>query len=476
MLIEPAIWKTSPPVPVLQRPVREHVEVDNADLVVIRAALDAIPNAGEHELSYDEWRNAIFALHDATGGSDEGLTLAHEFSAKSSKYDGEFLDTRVWPYVRSERENAITVRTLYHMAAPYGFIDPTIAADFGDETAKVAATPLRFRFLQVGEFLQGKPPSWIVSGVIPDADLVVIYGESGSGKSFFALDLVACIVRGLPWREHRVTQCRAAYIAAEGANGFRNRIRAYQKANELPDLDLVVLPDAPNFMERGHINDVIVGLKAAGPVKLVVVDTLAQVMPGANENAGEDMGKVLGHCKAIRRATGAVVVLIHHSGKDATRGARGWSGLKGATDAEIEIVRADHDRVATITKMKDGEDGAEFGFKLQQVPVGADDAGEIITSCVVEATAAVARERRAKAIKGEKQKLVWQVVIDLLGLDGGQPTVTEVIDEAVNRIPFDTAEGKRDKRREHALRALDGLIASNRVVVAEGKVGVPDAE
>ncbi len=146
-MITADIWKMSKPVPVLQRPVREHVEVDNADLVVIRAALDAIPNAGEHELSYDEWRNAIFALHDATGGSDEGLTLAHEFSAKSSKYDGEFLDTRVWPYVRSERENAITVRTLYHMAAPYALLMRSAVARSIDNEADLDIRALAQRLL-----------------------------------------------------------------------------------------------------------------------------------------------------------------------------------------------------------------------------------------------------------------------------------------------------------------------------------------
>lgn len=473
MTLTADLWKTSPPVPVLTRPVREHVEVDDADLVTVKAALAAIPNTGSHELSYDDWRNVIFALHDATGGSDDGLALAHEFSAKSSKYDPEFLDTRVWPYVRSERDSLITVRTLYRMAAPHGFVDPTIADDFKDETAAVADTPARFKFIPESEFLKGKPPGWLVHGVLPDADLVVVYGESGSGKSFFALDLVASIVRGLPWREHRVKQGRVAYIAAEGAGGFRNRIRAYKKHNEIGTLDLVVLADAPNFMERSHVGDVIKALKLAGPVNAVVVDTLAQVMAGANENAGEDLGKVVGHCRAIRRATGAVVVLIHHSGKDATRGARGWSGLRAAADAEVEIVRADHDRVATITKMKDGEDGAEFGFKLQQVPVGTDDAGEIITSCVVEYTAAVTKERR-RAIKGDNEKRVWQVVIDLLGLDGGKPTVTEVVDEAVNRTAYDPGEGKRDRRRELMFRALNTLETSGRVVIAEQRVRLPE--
>mgnify|MGYP003346413027 CR=1 FL=1 len=113
---------------------------------------------------------------------------------------------------------------------------------------------------------------------------------------------------------------------------------------------------------------------------VVIVDTWAQTTPGANENSGEDMGKALAHCKGIHRATGAMVMLVHHSGKDASRGARGWSGLRAAADVELEVVRADEARSLTVTKLKDGEDGAEFAFRLESVVLGLDEDGWLADS------------------------------------------------------------------------------------------------
>lgn len=128
------MWQVSSAVPLLER--EEHVaptvgEVP-VELAQLRDALNAIPNSGDAELDYDEWRNVIFALHHATQGSDDGLALAHEFSARSSKYDGAFLDNRVWPFVKHGHDGergAITGRTILHMAREHGWEEP-LADDF----------------------------------------------------------------------------------------------------------------------------------------------------------------------------------------------------------------------------------------------------------------------------------------------------------------------------------------------------------
>lgn len=118
-------WPVSDPVPVRERPVREAVAVaPTGDLARVRSALGAIPNEGEKELTYDAWRNIIFAVHHATSGSEEGRALAHEFSARSSKYDPEFLDNRVWPYIK-DREGGVTEQTLYAVARQHGWDAPT---------------------------------------------------------------------------------------------------------------------------------------------------------------------------------------------------------------------------------------------------------------------------------------------------------------------------------------------------------------
>ena len=459
-------WRASDPVTPREKPDVPQPSTTasvEGDLAVVKAALDAIPNSGAQELDYDAWRNIIFALHSATDGGDDGLALAHEFSARSTKYDPDFLDTRVWPYVRTERDNAITVRTLYAAAAGHGWTDPTVIDAFPVSApgsndpftltpmaeGSTSAGATRFKALTIAEFTAGKSPPWLIKNVLPQAALGVIYGESTSGKTFFALDVTGSIAQGEPWRDNRVQQGRVAYICAEGVNGFRNRVRAYLEHHKLTDLDLRVIPDAPNFMKTDDIVAVLESLREAGPVSVVVVDTFAQVMPGANENAGEDVGKAIYHCQQIHRQTGALVLLIHHSGKDASKGARGWSGLRAAADVEIEITRVEHDRVATVTKLKDGEDGTEFGFKLQTVPVGADDDGDVVTSCVIEYTQALPKSQRAK-VKAPGQR--EQAVLD--AFDALEMTEDVVTEEQIKQRVSELT----NRRRNSVQGSIDSLV------------------
>jgi hypothetical protein len=138
----PVAWVMSEPVPVVP-PAAPRALVARAEgsagpsLDVLRSALAAIPNEGDAALGYDDWRNVVFALHDATEGSDEGLQLAHEFSARAAeKYAPEFLDLRVWPYIRS-RPGGITAGSLFARATEHGWSDPSALDDF----AVVVPTP-----------------------------------------------------------------------------------------------------------------------------------------------------------------------------------------------------------------------------------------------------------------------------------------------------------------------------------------------
>lgn len=439
----------------------------------IAEALDVL----DPDMPHDEWLHVGMALHHETEG--EGFSAWNEWSAKGTKYPGEELLQRRWDSFGSVKGRLVTARSLVKLARENGaHINAQLAteADFEDVSAPAepgakpeGKPPARFRVQPVSEFLLRKRPSWIVKGLLPRASLGVVFGESGSGKTFWLLDLVGAIVRGVEWRGLHTRQGRAVYICAEGVGGFRNRLAAYCEHHGVPNLDIGVIPDAPNLLERTDVKDLVVAIKAFGPVEVIVVDTFAQVMPGANENSGEDVGRALAHCRAIHKATGALVILVHHSGKDASRGARGWSGLRAAADVEIEISRADDKRCASVTKLKDGEDGAEFGFTLSTVTIGEDEEGDAITSCVVAQGEGGARQRAMP--KGDKQRLVLRVAEELIELTG-EVTTSALIDNVVNQIPYDLAEGKRDTRRQHVLRAIESLVESGRMSTAGGLVSL----
>lgn len=334
----------------------------------------------------------------------------------------------------------------------------------------------RFQVISVPQLLERPRASWLIRNVLPRDGVAMIYGESGSGKSFFVLDMVAAVARGIEWRGHKVEAPRpVVYVCAEGEADFRDRVQAYCEFNGLGDFPIGVVPDAPNLLLREDVKDLISAIRAFGPTAVIVVDTLAQTTPGANENSGEDMGRALAHCKALHRATGALVLLVHHSGKDTSRGARGWSGLRAAVDAEIEVERFgsgnfDDARCARVSKLKGGRDGAEFGFRLNLVAIGEHADGEVINSCVVAYETPQPRAQRSESPRGEWQRVVLRVATTLTALDD-MTTSNDLIEAAMNEMPEPEA-GKRDNRRRDAGRALESLVAANHISLAGGLVKV----
>jgi hypothetical protein len=339
--------------------------------------------------------------------------------------------------------------------------DPEVAAQSKKHEQAKAEKEDRFKLETAAEFVVRRKSTWLVKGVVPNANLGVFYGSSGSGKSFFVFDLMAAIARGVDWRGHKTTKGRICWVAAEGQEDMRKRVHGYciYHGIDPKDLDIEFISNAPNFMEIEDARAVVRQIKKRGQFDIIVLDTLAQVMPGGNENSGEDMGKVLGHCKEVTRLTGAMVELIHHSGKDESRGARGWSGLRAAADFEFEVIRADEDRVASVTKMKGGADGEEFGFRLETLKVGEDEDGDDETTCVVQYTDGSRQTVAAgKGPSGDNNALLFQTAKDMLDLGEGSPlTENELIAGAVSKMERGDAS-KRDTRAQSARRSLKSLI------------------
>ena len=197
------------------------------------------------------------------------------------------------------------------------------------------------------------------------------------------------------------------------------------------------------------------------PLALMVIDTLARATPGANENSGEDMGTALAHCKAIHTSTGALVCLVHHSGKDQARGARGWSGIRGATDTEIEITRqAGTVRQATVNKQRDGEDGMKLEFQLLRAGAGLNAKGQPLTSLIVQPVDSRPETLSpTKRPTGVAQRAIW----DALASAMRAMMTEELITSAVSRLVYDPGAG-RDRRREIARRAIETMLSNGLLV------------
>jgi hypothetical protein len=445
------------------RPAAETGVSPGEPLGLTQSQIERCLAAIDPDTGHDEWLSVGMALHHETAG--EGFDLWCDWSELGSKFPGREVLLNRWSSFGKTHERTVTARSLVHLAnaggAGINLSAPASAEEFESLVEEVPTEPgamPRFHFEPVHTFSSATALPWIIKGVLPKAGLAVVYGASGSGKSFAVLDMALAIARGALWRGRKVRQGRVAYIAAEGADGFRKRLAAYAQHQQvdLATVPMTVLNAAPNLLEQQDAVDVARGVKASGGADLIIVDTFAQVTPGANENAGEDVGRALGYCKRIHEATGAMVLLIHHSGKDATKGARGWSGLRAAADAEIEVLRDGDLRSLRLSKNKDGEDGQQWGFALEVVQLGVDEDMDPITSCVVVEAELPAVGGIASRKLGAVEKVVNEVIQEMAIAQTSGIEVKAVLADAVSRMDA-PADGKRDTRRMRARRALEAL-------------------
>ena len=443
----------------------------------IEQLLDAL----DPDMGRDEWIRAGMAVHHETEGSYDGFVLWDQWSALGGKYPGEEALQSQWDsFTRRQGvgQKQVTMASVIKMAkeassGPVSVQELEAKAERVKE--QVAALPPtagvhtpkgftgKFPVSTAGEVARREPGTWLIKTVLPQADLVVLYGASGSGKTFMALSLAATIARGIEWRGLRVRKARVLYIAAEGGAGVGKRFEAYAKHHDInaSDLDIGIITAPPNLMEKEDIGELVASVVAAGGVDLIIVDTYAQTTPGANENSGEDMGLALANCRSLTAATGATVMLVHHAGKDATRGARGWSGLRAAADAQLEVVRHENGvRELKIDKMKDGDDGLSWGFKLEVVDVGIDSDGDIVTSCVaVDAEVPAPKEAEEKKGKAERygaheRHILEMIEAEYAGVEGAP--YAKFVESCVQGYPA-PAPGKRDNRKHTIQRALKSL-------------------
>ena len=234
------------------------------------------------------------------------------------------------------------------------------------------------------------PPDELVEGVLTAGDGSVLYGDSNSGKTFFVIDMAAAVARGVRWMGRNTEPGLVVYLAAESPASVRGRLQAYQRHHGVRVPNFAIVQSPIDLFDGDADTEAVIAVvrqlerQRGQKVRLIVGDTLARLSAGANENAGQDMGLVVRRFDRIRTACNAHFLLIHHSGKAAANGARGWSGIRAAVDTEIEVTDSPSGRCAEITKQRDlSTKGERIGFRLDTVTLGTTKWGAAATSCVV---------------------------------------------------------------------------------------------
>lgn len=333
---------------------------------------------------------------------------------------------------------------------------------------------------------------YLVKGWLDQGTLSVVFGESNVGKTFLALDLAMHVAAGIDWHGARIPSGAdwagsALYVAGEGGRGVHNRIEALRRAR--PELvapveskgHFTLLPTALDLCGEGDADAIVDALtQLATFPALIIIDTLARAMGGGDENSGKDMGALIRNVDLIREQTSAHIMLIHHSGKDASRGARGHSSLRAAADTEIELTRSGAVVMAEAKKQRDVSELGRFAYTLKSVPIGLDGDGDEVTSAVVEPADL---PKRGPNVRGQAL-VALQALGDALAHHGEvkrgdlwpanrQCVNLEVWREFCNRHSLSSGTGKSSPRTAFH-KARTQLQAKGLIRVVDGFVWVVD--
>lgn len=452
----------------LQSPAESMAEIEklNSALSFLSSDIDYgsgrfYNSSGSPESDY--WLAGIWAIASLNWAS--GKDIARKWSQKSARYTGDGFE-KAWNSYNPTHTNGIGIGSLFKRARELGWNQATLPPP-------IDQTNPRFQLLGINDLAALPPTQHLVKGILPSSGLAAIYGPSGSGKTFLALDLLMAIACQSDWFGHKVKNAPVTYVGLEGKGGINNRIQAWCIKNpSLTPKNFKIILDNFDLMNKPNVLQLAQAIITSQMHKgVIVIDTLNQASPAADENSSQDMGVIIKHLKLLQEATGGLVLIIHHTGKNTSQGLRGHSSLKAALDANIEVVGGER-RSWLLEKSKDGEDGKSFGFRLEPQKLGVDSDGDPISSCTVE------RDHSAIFSKpepsGSQQKVALKTIKQTLGNFATKRMTVEV---AVSEIAKTLTTIAQNKRNNRARQLLGGLTAggylSSELVDDEGWIWLP---
>lgn len=237
-----------------------------------------------------------------------------------------------------------------------------------------------------------EPPSWLINPLFESQSLVMMVGPANEGKTFIALSMALSIASGLSWVGHSVTQGNVVYVVGEGNRGIQKRAYAWRAhyGQSAPDCKFISRPVQISDDEerRNFINT----LRPLEP-KLIVLDTLATMTLGIDENDTAAMGLFTYAAREISNELKASIIIVHHPTKADPNSYRGSYQLEGNVDTMIRVRRQEPNNplnrniVLHCMKQKDEDRFQDLTVGAHSVTlrVAADGQDSISSLVVVDA-------------------------------------------------------------------------------------------
>ena len=318
------------------------------------------------------------------------------------------------------------------------------------------ALPAR-RSYTIADYRALPPTEWLVYNLIEDRSMNAIYGASGSTKSFLAIDLGMHLALGMDWFGYEVYKpIPVIYVAVEGGGGLLKRLDGWIKThNNATPKNFIIDRDVISPKDEKSVDGFIDFYKDKGfKDGMIIVDTLNANArsSGIDENSPE-MGLVVAAFQKINIALNCSYTLVHHTGKDESKGMRGHTSVHASMDTILYVQKKDSGKSWTLEKIKEGEDGITYGYFTDVVETTEDSKGNMQTTLVVRPSVRLEKQEKRINFRGN-QKVIWNYVKDYLyPLESKRADV----DSLLNAIYERWSEHPTDKRKHDARKVITTL-------------------
>ena len=197
-----------------------------------------------------------------------------------------------------------------------------------------------------------EPRQQRVAGLISEGDVILFFGAPGTKKTILLMDMAVAIVTGQKWLRLDTFRCPVLIIDEEsGDHRMKKRIGSIMRARSAEaDIELFWTTlegfSAREPADLMAIENAIIRTRAG----FVIVDALADIALGADENSVRDMQPVFHGLRQIAERTRAAIAMIHHANK--TGGYRGSSAILGAVDLALLVESKEDSPTVDITTAK----------------------------------------------------------------------------------------------------------------------------
>ncbi|MEX1247926.1 MAG: AAA family ATPase [Anaerolineales bacterium] len=195
-------------------------------------------------------------------------------------------------------------------------------------------------------------PKYCVQGLFACPSLNVLVGDPGHKKSFLAIDLGISVAMGKPWLGCTVSQKPVVLVEEEsGLLRLWKRLNSAFAAHAATDQTPFhfISAGAYDFRDIAEAQDLIEHARSVG-AGLIIIDSLADVMVGGNENSVLSIQPILRHLRAVTIDCGAAVVLVHHTNKSGLF--RGSTSISAGVDHMLSVYSPPGQNLIRLTTLK----------------------------------------------------------------------------------------------------------------------------